>query len=212
MGAACDGSGVEAAARATSTIGRRYRITFASPVEYGGGRGAPVWDNPPLPMKTLRFSILLAASFFLAAATACGGVDRTPSLAASPADASTADASPADASPADASTADASAPAPAACGVGTWIFNENGDPCGACVLGISDFVTLTVPPGMVDGGSVSDSEGNTWQYDPVACTLTTTGICGIADTIDFGKRATKCAWTCGEACPACAGQCNYAPY
>jgi len=102
--------------------------------------------------------------------------------------------------------------APAACGVGTWVFNENGDPCGGCVQGISDFVTLTIPAGMDGGGAVSDSEGNTWQYDPVACTLTATGSCGTADTIDFVHMTASCFWTCGSACPACPGQCTYTPF
>jgi len=148
-------------------------------------------------MKNLRFGL----SLLFACSAACGGVDRS-SPAAPPVDAA-----------ADAAV-DASAPAtPPACGVGTWGFAENGDPCGSCVQGITDFVTVTIHPGMADGGgSVSDSEGNTWQYDPVACTLTAGGTCGTADTIDFGKKTASCNWTCGDTCPACAGQCTFGPY
>jgi hypothetical protein len=153
----------------------------------------------------------------LSSSAACGGVDRPSATDLSTGDASASmDASvPADGSmPADGSVpADGSATTtPAACGVGTWIFDENGDPCGNCVQGISDFVTLTIPPGMDGGGSVQDSEGNTWQYDPVACTLTASGSCNTADTIDFGKKTTSCYWTCGEQCPACAALCTFAPY
>jgi hypothetical protein len=145
-------------------------------------------------MKTLASLALVSVAVVVAVGAGCGGSVRSESPTSS----------------SDVSAGDASAPAP--CGVGTWLFNENGDACGACVQGISDFVTLTVPAEMADGGgSVSDSEGNTWQYDPVACTLTTTGSCGIADTIDFRNRTASCAWTCGQACPACAGKCNYVP-
>ena len=98
----------------------------------------------------------------------------------------------------------------AACGVGNWeLQEESAGPCGVCGGNPADFVDFTITPDLaVDGGAVTDSEGNTWQFDPGTCSLTLAGQCDASDAIDFATGQVACTWTCAEGCPACPAKCQ----
>jgi len=98
------------------------------------------------------------------------------------------------------------------CTGGTWALSETAGTCGSC-NGIADLVAIVVSDQTAEeGGAVSDSEGNTWTFDPSTCSATLAGDCDASDTIFFGTGTASCYWTCGSYCPACPASCIVTPY
>jgi hypothetical protein len=95
------------------------------------------------------------------------------------------------------------------CVGGTWALSETAGACGSC-SNIADQVAIEVQVS-ADGGTVTDSEGNTWTFDPATCSATLTGACDASDAIFFATGTASCTWTCGSFCPPCSASCVLTP-
>jgi hypothetical protein len=91
---------------------------------------------------------------------------------------------------------------------GTWALVAYAAAQGGCASSFDDRVALVVSAQVAaEGGTVSDSEGNTWTFDPASCSASLGGACDASDSIDFSTFAAQCSWTCGGACPALPATC-----
>jgi hypothetical protein len=91
---------------------------------------------------------------------------------------------------------------------GTWALVAYGAAQGGCTSSFADRIALVVSAQVAaEGGTVSDSEGNSWTFDPASCSASLGGACDASDSIDFSTFAAQCFWTCGTACPALPATC-----
>jgi hypothetical protein len=97
----------------------------------------------------------------------------------------------------------------ASCGcnpVGTWTVTLPAVTCGQCsASGGPATISFTASA----GGTLTDSYGNAWQFDPVQCTATiaspASANCVGQDTLDFasGKASSTLACSGGSTCLTC---------
>ncbi len=91
---------------------------------------------------------------------------------------------------------DSGSPGPAPCGMGSWTLLETAGACQGCI-GFEDSIGLIIgAQTATEGGAVTDTEGNSWQFDSASCTATMGGSCSSIDAIDFdsgvGNRTVIC--------------------
>jgi hypothetical protein len=112
--------------------------------------------------------------------------------------------------PADAGADAVSGPAAALCGEGSWILLTSGGSCAGCAPSPDSIGLVVSQEVAAEGGAVTDTEGNRWQFDPAACSATLAGDCDASDAIDFDSGLSTCAAICGS-CPACPIRCSIRP-